>query len=1429
MTQGSKFIPGFKASPAKSFLLLSLLVFLFAPGARAAYSIFDVYSNDDNSASAGDLGTAVAGTNSSPAGVILFDLPSSPIVLGSVGGGLGSLVFTAPVTLSWDSGAQPLLTGTTGTSGSNVNGGAGGNAVFTSTSNLSLDSSGITLGLWGGDGGSPNVTTLCTSLTAGQGGNAALTATTVVLSAFSNFSSFNFVQGEINVMGGTGGDLSVSGPNGLTGTATAGNGGSAAVSTGTLALGFGAVNIVAGNGGGVGLLDPNDLGIGGDADGGNGGTAYAAVSLLNKEGFFNVTGGNGGSVTVQDLSGVLGNTTAGTGGTADLLSSSVSLSGSQFDEKGGSGGGILVNSDQGAEDLFQSADAGSGADADASIGSLGLKGTAFSISGGDGGGITVNCTNLSLAIFGASSSGIGGNANLSMGPVSMFGSAFNLLGGNGGGMVADVESGAQGTNAGTATGLGGNANLLMGPMTATGSTFNVAGGNGGGATIEASGDSTLLGATGIYGSMPVGAGGTAGVSMGSLSLLGSAFDVTGGASGDVLLNSQFSSDGILGNVPIHLGGAAGVTMGTASLSSSSVSLSGGRGGNITMDADSGGWGIQGNGFAGSGGAITLSMTDLEMDSASGFTVSGGNGGNITALSTDEGFYYGISNGIHGNGAAGAGGLAQMSMGAVSVTGSQFALTGGNGGAIDVAALGGDYGVNGSVTAGLGGNAGLSLDLAYLTTSGFTVSGGNGGSLSVTASNGTTVYGAASAGFNGNSLAGSGGAAAVTGTFVSLTGSNFTVSGGNGGVLTMDTDTFTTGINGNGTAGNGGNAGVSLTALILDSASTFTVSGGTGGVLSATGNGTAISGTYTAGTAGQALVTLGSLNGSGVVSVGGTNAQLQVGTGNFGGVMEGNMNLDLSGGGNLTLTGENLYSGGTSINGSVLEAANSGALGTGNVFNGGTLVYSGPMTLNIGGNYTQSAGATLQLGLGPSSSQWDKLNIAGTASLDGALKVVSYAGFTIHDNETFTLLTAGSVTGTFASIDNTVGGSAVSLVYQSTDVLLTDLANPGSSLTFAEIGTTPNQKNLGAGLDNLAGVLNPPALIAYLNGQTNASLPGIYDQLSPASLTPLFHMGFGAAQGEAGLINRHLDSLFGEFTSRDTAWNGEGTRFAGNLSASDEAGMAKDLQPNQWGVFTDETANFGTVSPDGNGPGYQYFTGGMLAGLDYRFSKDWAAGLFFGYSQSGTSQSTGTVSATGGQEGFFAGMREDEFHVNALAVGGLSNYSTSRNGWSGIATGTTQGQMISGSLSAGYDFKMDQVKIGPYASGQFTSVHINAFSETGSLAPLSYDAQGEDSLDSDLGVASSWTWDLNGISLSPSINAAWEHVYSGNLDALSASFGSGANFTVNGPATGTEAVLVGAGLKAQLSRSFNMYASYQGKIGQTNVTEQNVNAGISLGF
>src|SRR5208282_3301690 len=104
--------------------------------------------------------------------------------------------------------------------------------------------------------------------------------------------------------------------------------------------------------------------------------------------------------------------------------------------------------------------------------------------------------------------------------------------------------------------------------------------------------------------------------------------------------------------------------------------------------------------------------------------------------------------------------------------------------------------------------------------------------------------------------------------------------------------------------------------------------------------------------------------------------------------------------------------------------------------GGTLVVSGPLAVSIAGNYVQTPTGTLQLGMGGTVvGQWDELNISGPASLSGTLRLVPYGAFTLHDNETFTLLTAASVTGTFNPVTSLVGGAGVSLVYQPTDVVL----------------------------------------------------------------------------------------------------------------------------------------------------------------------------------------------------------------------------------------------------------------------------------------------------------------------------------------------------------------------------------------------------------
>jgi outer membrane autotransporter protein len=140
-----------------------------------------------------------------------------------------------------------------------------------------------------------------------------------------------------------------------------------------------------------------------------------------------------------------------------------------------------------------------------------------------------------------------------------------------------------------------------------------------------------------------------------------------------------------------------------------------------------------------------------------------------------------------------------------------------------------------------------------------------------------------------------------------------------------------------------------------------------------------------------------------------------------------------------------------------------------------------------------------------------------------------------------------------------------------------------------------------------------------------------------------------------------------------------------------------------------------------------------------------------------------------------------------------------------------------------------MKVGPFVSGQYSRVGITGFSETGSQAPLSFASQSGSNLTSDLGAQASRQWNWNGIALSPAISLAWEHVYEGSLDSLTSNFANGSNFTVDGPATGTDAAVIKAALEARFARGFSAYAGYEGQVGLTNFSQQNLSGGVNIGF
>jgi len=112
---------------------------------------------------------------------------------------------------------------------------------------------------------------------------------------------------------------------------------------------------------------------------------------------------------------------------------------------------------------------------------------------------------------------------------------------------------------------------------------------------------------------------------------------------------------------------------------------------------------------------------------------------------------------------------------------------------------------------------------------------------------------------------------------------------------------------------------------------------------------------------------------------------------------------------------------------------------GTVYNGGSLIVTGgeQSSLRINGDYYQSDAATLKLKL--VTEEYAVFTVQGTTQLAGKLAITVRNGFEPKANETYTVLSAGKVKGTFTNPDHAVtasDGSRFSIGYSDSAVILT---------------------------------------------------------------------------------------------------------------------------------------------------------------------------------------------------------------------------------------------------------------------------------------------------------------------------------------------------------------------------------------------------------
>jgi hypothetical protein len=150
---------------------------------------------------------------------------------------------------------------------------------------------------------------------------------------------------------------------------------------------------------------------------------------------------------------------------------------------------------------------------------------------------------------------------------------------------------------------------------------------------------------------------------------------------------------------------------------------------------------------------------------------------------------------------------------------------------------------------------------------------------------------------------------------------------------------------------------------------------------------------------------------------------------------------------LTVDGTLTAKGGIKISGGSVFG-NGGTL-VGNVKSGGTFNIGDAVgqagTESITGTYTQTSKGVFNIDIGGTAAgtQFDQLNISGAASLNGTLNLDLIDSFVPTVGETFAILNAASVTGTFSTVNGTSinENEHFAVLYNSDSVTLDVVSGP----------------------------------------------------------------------------------------------------------------------------------------------------------------------------------------------------------------------------------------------------------------------------------------------------------------------------------------------------------------------------------------------------
>lgn len=490
---------------------------------------------------------------------------------------------------------------------------------------------------------------------------------------------------------------------------------------------------------------------------------------------------------------------------------------------------------------------------------------------------------------------------------------------------------------------------------------------------------------------------------------------------------------------------------------------------------------------------------------------------------------------------------------------------------------------------------------------------------------------------------------------------------------------------------------------------------------------------------------------------------------------------------------------------------------GDVTNSGTIAPGhSPGILAISGSYTQTATGTYQAEIGGNGTttvvagtNYDRIDVSGTpgtATLAGALQVVQSGGLYVAGTNYDILTTTAGITGNFT----TVSGNVISPF-----ITLSNLTANGGGVVgnnyrlvvvrsaYNTVASNPNQVAVANGLQGLVGVTAASPTVIKIDNMTAAQAKALFDTVSPEPYAAYAT----ALQDQGEMFTRQV---------------------AGRMAAlTDDAKTGLWLNAyGQWGDGKNRNFRYGSDQKlTGIAGGVDFGAAGLHAGVGVGYSQDkvdYRLGDTHGKSKSW--QAGGYVAYGAGPLHLDAQAAYIHGKINATKV---VNAGSGANLIAGSSSANTKGHLFKAIATIGYDFGTNGMKLEPYAGIDFTTGHINGFTESGmgvlDLTVGRINAKRTDAI-------AGFRFSTAAGSITPYLNAAYRYRLNNSSRNVTAYFDglTGSPFTVSGLNSGRSQIELDAGVSARVGGSASVFIGYQGTF-RNDLKSHGGNAGVRVAF